>query len=62
MPMMSQRLPPIGSDEFTRIKQLINVATDILNIIYERTKGTREARYVADFAQASINYWQPDFK
>ena len=33
---------------------MTNVATDILNIIYERTKGTREARYVADFVRASI--------
>lgn len=50
------------SHELKRLKQLIDVAGDILDVIAARTNGAREAKFVATFVKASIDYWQPSSK
>jgi hypothetical protein len=48
--------------EFKRLKQLIGVTGDVLDVIAEKTNGARDDKFVSTFVRACINYWQSDLK
>lgn len=42
-----------------KISYLLGIAKEILNLIHQRTKDPKEARFIANVIKAAIEHWYP---
>ena len=54
---------PSGSHKrlgLARVKDLCNIAGEVIGLIEQRTNSEAEARFVANFVKAAVYHWQPE--
>lgn len=42
-----------------RVSDLVRLVADVIETLEQKTRGGREARFVANFVRAAIEHWQP---